>query len=244
MEKKNNLSAATVRTRIFHPHEDIFAFLKDALRAEELEGKILAITSKVVSLSEGCLVAKSEMTKRALVEREADLYLGEGGYGVELTIRHGILIPSAGIDESNSESDNYILFPKNPYESAKRIWAYLRETFGLSNLGIILTDSHTMPLRRGVTGISLAHWGFKATRSLVGQPDIFGRPLKFTHIDVVDALASLAVFVMGEADDCTPLAVISNAKVEFTTESSAQEITIEPENDLYFPLLKPCLKKN
>ena len=188
-----------------------------------------------------CLWLKTELSPKR-VFLKADHYLCEGGFGAELTIKHGILIPSAGIDESNSESGDYILFPERPFESAQAIHQFLKKTFGVKNLGVILTDSHSMPLRRGVTGISLAHWGFKATTSLVGQADIFKKPLKFTHVDVADSLAVMAVFVMGEADDCTPLAVISDAKVEFSESSLESEIRIEPENDLYYPLLAPYLK--
>ena len=170
--------------------------------------------------------------------------MGVGGYDVELTIKHGLLIASAGIDESNSEHDKYILFPQDPYASAARIGTFLRKQFGIKNLGVILTDSHVMPLRRGVTGISLAHWGIKATQSLVGAPDIFGHALKFTSVDVVDALAATAVFLMGEADNRCPLAVINGAQLEFTDHSSKEEISIPLEDDLYYPVLEAALNRS
>ena len=231
-----------VKTDVFHAGDDLNAFLLKHLKGQSLDGKVLCITSKIVSLAENQLLSKEGISKCELVEREAEHYLCEGGYGSELTIKHGILIPSAGIDESNSESDKYILFPKDPFASAAKIGAFLRQQFSVKNFAVIITDSHTMPLRRGVTGISLAHWGLKGTRSLVGQPDIFKRPLKFTHVDVVDALAASAVFVMGEADDCNPLALVAEAQVEFTDSTNADEIRIEPDLDMYYPLLSPYLK--
>ncbi|RYG66695.1 cation:proton antiporter, partial [bacterium] len=79
------------------------------------------------------------------------------------------------------------------------IGAFLRKEFSLKNLGVVLTDSHSSPLRLGVTGLSLAHWGIRGTQSLVGAPDIFGKELKFTSVNVVDSLATMAVFTMGEA---------------------------------------------
>lgn len=235
------VSVEAIRTDVLRAADDLHHFLKKHLAGKVDDGCVVAITSKIVSIAEGRVVPKSQHEKRDLVLREADVYLGEGGYGIELTVKHGLLIPSAGIDESNSEGENFILYPTDPYASAARIGKFLRSEFGLRNLGVILTDSHTMLLRRGVTGISLAHWGVKATRSLVGHPDVFGKELKFTSVDVVDSLAAMAVFVMGEANEQCPLAVVSGAKLEFTDSSSCEEIAIPLKDDLYFPILEPAL---
>jgi dihydrofolate synthase / folylpolyglutamate synthase len=241
MQNKASVQIRAIKTSVFHQGQDLFAFLDAHLSRALLEGNVLAITSKIVSLAEN-RVRAHDIAKTDLVKQEAEHYLGEGGHGAHLTIKHGILIPSAGIDESNSESGDYILFPQNPYASAEKISTHLKTKFRLRQLGVILTDSHTTPLRRGVTGVSLAHWGIRGTEALSGQPDLFDRKLKFTHVNVVDSLAAMAVFLMGEADDSTPLAVIEGAKVEFTDSSSKEEIALEPEADLYFPLLGPHLR--
>lgn len=239
---KRRVSVEALRTSIFRRDDDLNSFLRLHLKDRLREGVVIAITSKIVSIAEGQLIAMNSTEKNALVRKEADHYLGEGGYGIELTIKHGLLIPSSGIDESNSESEQYILFPKDPYRSAEKIGRFLRDTFGIRDLGIIITDSHTMPLRRGVTGIALSHWGLRGTRSLVGASDLFGRALKYTSVDVVDSLAAMAVFVMGEADDACPLAIIENANVEFQEDGSAAEIAIPLTEDLYYPLLRSRLK--
>ena len=239
---ENSVTVRAVQTKIFREGKDLQEFLRHHLKGQLTEGCVVAVTSKIISLAENRLTPKQGITRRELVEREAEVYLGEGGYGIELTIKHGLLIPSAGIDESNSETDQYILYPEHPYESVAEIGRFLRSEFKIKRLGVILTDSHTMPLRRGVTGISLAHWGIKATQSLIGAPDIFGRPLKFTAVDVVDSLAAMAVFVMGEADNRCPLAIVTNAKVEFTDSSDPNEISIDLEDDLYYPLLKTKMR--
>lgn len=238
MKNSEVISVESIKTEVFHLGDDLFKFLKENLKGKDLEGKVLAITSKIISLAENRIVRKSEISKLDLIKREADVYIGPGGFGAELTIKHGILIPSSGIDESNAEEDYYILFPEKPYVSAHQIWNFIKKEFKLKNCAVVLTDSHTTPLRRGVTGISLAHWGFKATRSLVGKEDLFGRELKFTHVDLVDAIASMAVLIMGEADDSAPLALVSGVKLEYSRISSADEVKMEPKNDLYHPLLK------
>jgi len=234
----DTISVNSLRTGIFHVGDDLLKFLKENLKDTNLEGKVLAITSKIVSLAEKRIVNKSDISKLDLVKREADIYIGPGGFGTELTVKHGLLIPSSGIDESNAEENFYILYPEDPYKSAHKIWNFLKNEFKIKNCAVVLTDSHTTPLRRGVTGVSLAHWGFKATRSLIGKADLFGRELKFTHVDLVDAIATMAVLIMGEADDCVPLAVVSGVKLEYSEISTGEEVKIEPELDLYHPLLK------
>jgi len=235
-------------TQIFRAQENLIAFLiKHIPLTFVQEGTILAVTSKLVSLEEGNFAPRKmglspedeRAQKKALVQKEADVFLSETKFFVQLTLKHGLLLPSAGIDESNSEADHFILYPKNPYESAKTIGLALRTHYSVKKLGIILTDSHSSPLRVGVTGIGLAHFGFKATRNLIGQKDLFGRKLKTTYVNVLDALSAAAVFEMGESNDQKPIAVISGAQgIEFTDTSSPEEIQIRPQDDLYFGILK------
>ena len=237
------LEIEAVPTSLFAAGGDLGKFLLEHLRGRAREGQVLAITSKIVSLAEGKVTARGQKTKLDLIKEEADWYLGPSSYGTELTIKHGLLAASAGIDESNSASGDYLLLPRDPYASAEKIGRQLRAELGLARFAVILTDSRSAPLRRGVTGVSLGHWGLRAVRSLVGRPDMHGRPLKFTHVNVVDALATMAVYTMGEADDGCPLALVSGAEVEFCEEGRRDEIVIEPEQDIYYPLLAPFLRK-
>jgi coenzyme F420-0:L-glutamate ligase len=184
------------------------------------------------------LVAKDGIDKRELIRREADLILGEGGYGALVTLKHGVMIPTAGIDESNSETGDYILYPTHPFASAERIWRDLKADLGLAKLAVIITDSHSRPFRRGVTGIALSYCGMKGLRSLIGEPDIFGRPLKYTAVDVVDSLAGAAVLMMGEAADRCPLAILRQAPIELAEEVEGQAVAMAPQDDMYYPLFR------
>ena len=213
-----------------------------AMMVPDVGKMILAITSKIVSLAEGRIENHDLLSKEALVRREADQFLGDIGYGCYLTIKEGLLIPSAGIDESNSANGDYILYPADPFASAARIWQKLREAWRVNDLGIILTDSHTMPLRRGVTGICLSHWGFHAVKYLIGTQDLFGRELRMTQMNLVDGLSAAAVMMMGEGQERQPLAILNHAKVEFCEVTDPAELQIPLEEDLYFPLLKPWLQ--
>jgi dihydrofolate synthase / folylpolyglutamate synthase len=63
---------------------------------------------------------------------------------------------NAEIDESNGDG-KFILLPRDSYESAYTLWEILREKYKLKDLGIIITDSRTIPFRNGTTGVSLGH---------------------------------------------------------------------------------------
>ncbi len=231
------LSVLPLKTEIFSGG-DLARFILDAIPKTEIrEEMVLAVTSKIVSIAENRLVSKSSLSKAELVERESDLFLGEIGYGCFLTIKEGLLIPSAGIDESNSQSGDYILYPKDPYASTERLWKILREKWGLRKLGVILTDSHTTPLRRGVTGIALSYWGFQPIRKMVGTKDLFGRELMMTNMNLVDGMASAAVMMMGEGSESTPLAIINGLDLEFQEGGGAKALSISLEEDLYGPLI-------
>jgi uncharacterized integral membrane protein (TIGR00697 family) len=248
LDSSPGLQVTKVKTEIYTADQNLIEFIIKSIPQKLIEeGMILAITSKIISIAEKAVVPKLtqegtpeyKIEKRNLVEKEADRFLGETRFNVSLTIKHGILIPTAGIDESNSENTEYILFPKAPYESAKNLWIALRAHYRLEKLGILITDSHTTPLRKGVTGIGLSHYGFKATRDLVGHPDLFGRSMKMTHVNVIDALAVAAVYEMGETNDACPIAIVRSNDVEFTAHSSLSEIQIPIEEDLYGKFLQP-----
>lgn len=211
--------------------------MRKHLQGQIRERDIIAVTSKVVSLSENRCVQKSQMDKLTLVRQEAEQYLGEISYDCHLTIKCGHLIPSAGIDESNSQDGSYILYPSDPFASAKKIHQFLKKTFQIKKLGVILTDSRTYPLRQGVIGAALSYYGFKGVESQVGEKDLYGRELKMTKINVADALAASATLLMGEGSECRPLARL-NAPVHFIELDDNKEIMIDKEKDLYWPLLK------
>ncbi|MES3037342.1 MAG: coenzyme F420-0:L-glutamate ligase [Bdellovibrionota bacterium] len=232
-----------VKTSIFRDGNLADFIIREVPKNLIQERMVLAVTSKIMSLAEGRLFPHGEIEKVDLVKKEADTFLGEIGYGCFLTIKEGLLIPSAGIDESNSETGHYILYPQDPFASTEKLWKSLREAWGLKNLGIVLTDSHTTPLRRGVSGISLAHWGFKALRRMVGSKDLFGRELLMTNMNLADGLATSAVMMMGEGAECCPLAIIKGFDLEFCETTDKDELRIPLAEDLYSPLLTKSLIK-
>lgn len=241
MKKQVQLQA--IKTDLFTPGQNLAAFIQNQIPQNLVQERmVLAVTSKIVSLAENRLVPRQGIDKTKLVQNEADVYLGEIGYGCHLTVKEGLFIASSGIDESNSEHGDYILYPKDPIASAKALWTQLRTHWNLREFGILLTDSHTSPLRQGVTGICLSYWGFRAVRSLVGTQDLFGRELKMTQMNLADGIASMTVLVMGEGQERQPLAVVNGLDLFFCEESNAAELRIPLKEDLYYPILKSLSK--
>lgn len=231
---KKTFKVQAIETPIFRPGDHLAEFIIQALDSYKVpEKSILVVTSKLFSLVEGLMVKLDSEDKESLIKHESDQYIGKGVHDFHLTIKHGLLMPSAGIDQSNSPENDHLLLPRDPYKSLEDLWPVLREQWKLKQLGLLMTDSHTTPLRRGVTGVGLAHWGFKAVRDCRGELDLFDRELKVTTINNVDALSASAVWAMGEGADQCPLALIEGASLEWTDSSSHQEIQIPFKEDLY-----------
>lgn len=222
---------------------DLFKIL-DKYLPKIKEGSIVAITSKIVSITEGRLVKMGSVGKDKLIEQESQFYLprSENPYGVSLTITRNTLVATAGIDESNGNG-YYVLWPKDPQKSANDISQYLKERFKLQQVGVIITDSRTAPLRWGVTAMAIAYSGFLPLKNYIGKPDLFGRKFEFEQMSIIDNLACAAAVVMGEGREQTPISVISDVSfVEFQdrnpTVKELAELKISMDKDLYGPFLK------
>jgi len=256
-----------IKTPIIKIGDDLFDVFCRAIRGEAKrragreikiqENSIIVIASKVVSITEGCVVdlrkikpsksAKALRLRRygvyahdsrftELVMSEADqLWPGENF----LTIKKGIFAPSAGIDISNAKPNHAILWPKNPYVSAEKFLKQVRDVFHVRRAGVIIADSFIAPLRKGVLSIAIGYAGFKGVEDLRGKKDIHGAPLRATFKNYADSLACAASVYIGEANERIPFALIKNAPVKFTNKKiSPREILMSKEKCLYKSLYK------
>lgn len=236
--------ALPVKTRkITKKDKDILKVL-DIYITKLSEKSIVAVTSKIISITEGRIVKIGDIDKDELIKRESQYYLprADNPYNVSLTITRGTLVATAGIDESNANG-YYILWPKDPQKTANKIRTYFLNRFHLKNIGVIITDSRTTPLRWGVTGIAIAYSGFKPLRNYIGREDVFGKKLEYTKASIMDSLAACAAFVMGEGNEQAPLAIIKDIPgVVFQkrnpTKKELAEIKISIEEDLYASFVK------
>lgn len=220
---------------------------KDEIPIQDFD--ILVISSKYLSISEGRIKRLSDVKPSEeaillgkkyhispemmeLIIRESDEIFG-GLYGFVLTSVHRVLAPNAGIDKSNVPKDHVVLYPKNPYESLET----LRNKFLINSrkrIGIVLSDSRILPMRRGTTGVALACSGFEPIIDLRGTKDLFGNVLKYTSQNIADCLASIGTMIMGESDASTPVVILRGFNVKFTDRPiSSESLSIESKFDIY-----------
>jgi len=222
-----------IKTRIFEEKENLLSFVTSYFKKIP-EKSVVVITSKIVALSEGRTAEiENEKTKEELIRRESDLALRTEH--VWLTIKDGVVMASAGIDESNADG-KLILLPRNSFKTAVDLRKKLQKKYKVKNLGVLIVDSRTMPLRAGVVGSALGYAGFRGIKEYAGSRDLFGRKFKFSRTNVADGLATGAVLTMGEGRERQPLVLITGAPIKFSDRISRAELKIDIKNDMYRPL--------
>ena len=197
---------------------------------------ILVITSKIVSLAEGRIVEKiSSSEKERIIQRESQLLILSGGR--RLTIKDGVVMTSAGVDESNANG-GLILLPRDSWAMAARVRRYFMKQRGLKEFGVIINDSRTIPLRAGISGLAIAYAGFKGLKDYRQEKDIFGRPFRYSRVNVADNLSRAAALCMGEGNEQRPLVLLSGAPVEYCSRVNKSELIVSPAADIYAPIFR------
>lgn len=214
-----------INTPVIRPGDDVASVLRKsaALRA----GDIVIVSSKAVATAENAAILLSRLS----ITPEARAYAAKTGRsegfmeavlaetkrlqgrvvgtapGALLTElfpagMHGqLLVPNAGLDESNIGKDFCIGWPKDPVGSA----ATLREK--LMGMPVVITDSCCVPRRRGVTAFALSCAGIDPFRPLQGEEDLFGKKMRITVEAVADQLAIAGNMVMGNAAEAIPAVI-------------------------------------
>ena len=225
----------SIQTRIFREGEPLLPFINRYIKKLKDES-ILVVTSKIVSLSEGNVrEIKNSRTRENLIKAESEFAM-RTKY-TWLTVKDGMVMSSAGVDESNANG-KIVLLPRDSFKTAGMLRLDLMKRHRIKNLGVIITDSRLLPLRAGVVGVALGWSGFSAVRDYRGKPDIFGRILKLSRTDLADSLATAAVLMMGEGAERQPLALITGAPVEFRNTIDRHELSINIKEDIYQPLFE------
>jgi coenzyme F420-0:L-glutamate ligase len=228
-----------LKSQLIESGSDLLPVLDEALRnaGVSLEnGDLLVVASKVVAYSQGRLVVAEDKTAfRKWVHEESDRVLDEGE--MVLTLKNNILIPNAGIDNSNTPQGKAVLWPREPFRSARDLRRRLMEEYGLESFGVVVSDSHCQPLRMGTSGIAIGWAGFRGVTDDRGKTDLFGKPMHYTREAVADNLASSANLLMGETDASIPFVVVRGFPAQWTGEdASAEDYFIPPDQCLYKPL--------
>jgi len=186
-------------------------------------GDILVLAETAVATAEGNIIDLStispspkavELGKKYQIDsrtaevvlRESDSVVG-GIPGFLLCMKAGTLLPNAGVDASNAPLGCVTPLPKNPDQSALAIKTAIEGRYGVK-VGVIIADSRTHAMRLGCSGVAIGCAGITAVIDDRGRNDLFGRKLEVTKRAVGDNIVSAAELVMGEADECTPAAIV------------------------------------
>jgi coenzyme F420-0:L-glutamate ligase/coenzyme F420-1:gamma-L-glutamate ligase len=185
---------------------DILVFAETAVATAE--GNIIDLSAITPSPRAQELAIKYQMdpSTAEVVLRESDSIVG-GIPGFLLCMKAGTLLPNAGVDASNAPPGCVTPLPKNPDQSALAIKASIERRYGVK-VGVIIADSRTHAMRLGCSGVAIGCAGITAVIDDRGRSDLFGRKLEVTKRAVGDNIVSAAELVMGEADECTPAAII------------------------------------
>ena len=235
-----------IKTRILLPPKDDLFQIFDEYVLDVQDGDILFITSKVVAIHQGrCIPTPADeqekrILKEQLIKQEADKRIVRESIGEKnyyLTMKENLLTPSVGIDESNANG-HFILRPNHLSKTSKEIHDYFTKKFNITKLWIILTDSCSKPLKLGVVGIGIYAYGIKALLDKRGDEDLFGKRLAITQVNVIDSLSAIAVYLMGEGNERTPILIGRDIpNIAYTAEDSYDASKVSPEEDIFRPLL-------
>ena len=250
-----------VKTPIIQEKDNLIEILINSMNKAKIkpkDGDILVVSSKVVALTQGRIInyrtikpskkAKALAKKYSLhpgfveiVLKEADVIYG-GVYRAVLTMKNKVFVANAGADLSNAPEGYAILWPKNPSLVAKKIKKEIEEKFKVK-IGVIISDSHCIPLRAGTFGFALATAGFNAVIDEIGKKDLFGKRMRITRRAVADDLASAAQVLMGETDWKIPAVLIRDSGVEIKNFVLDSETLMPPDECLYSSIYVEKVKK-
>jgi coenzyme F420-0:L-glutamate ligase / coenzyme F420-1:gamma-L-glutamate ligase len=238
-------SVRGVSTQIIRPGDDIVSVLTGALSKVNdsiLEGDIIVIAESALATAEGRLInlntIKPSGRAAALAEqfemdpREVEVVLQEsdsivGGIsGFLLCMKNGTLLPNAGVDASNAPPGYLVPLPHDPDASADRI---RKEIFNRcrAHTGVIVADSRTHAMRVGCSGVAIGCAGMPSVIDDRGRSDLFGRKLLVTKRALADNIATAAELVMGEADECVPIAIVRGLDIQLTDDVGIEAIAAE-----------------
>jgi len=201
---------------------DILVVAESALATSE--GHVTELSSIIPTPEAERLAVKYEIDPRlaGVILSESDSVVG-GIPGFLLCMKQGTLLPNAGIDGSNAPPGAVVCLPPDPDGSAAGIRDQIKEKLGI-RVGVIVADSRTHAMRMGCGAVAMGCAGLISVTDERGKEDLFGRQLEVTRRAIADNIACAAELVMGEADECTPAAVIRGLGVPMTEDTGVETI--------------------
>jgi coenzyme F420-0:L-glutamate ligase / coenzyme F420-1:gamma-L-glutamate ligase len=237
---------------LVHAGDDLAALIAKALDDAAIvpeDDDILVVAQKIVSKAEGRQVdlesvAPSPRAEALAAEvgkdprhvevilQESEEVLRVATYALITVHKLGFVLANAGVDQSNVEhkpggDESVLLLPEDPDRSATGLKTALDAKYGV-HMGVVINDSAGRAWRRGVIGLAIGAAGLPALRSLVGSPDLFGRPLRITEHGAADEIASAASLLMGQAGEGLP--VVHVRGLRYDAEEAPAKALIRPKD--------------
>ena len=214
-------------------------------------GDIVVVTQKVVSKTEGRTVDLATVEPSEFA-REFASGAGRDPRLVELVIResvgivrkdtargilitetpHGFVCANSGIDSSNVVGDDTVtLLPEDPDKSARELLKRWRNTTGIPELAVIITDTFGRAWREGHVNFAIGIAGMDPFVDYRGEADTQSKVMAVTRIAVADEVAAASELVMGKVDQI-PVAIARG--IRFTSgHGAAKELVRERASDLF-----------
>jgi len=234
--------------------DNLARLIVESMRREGVSlnnGDIIAIAQKVVSKAEGRIVrlrdvnpseraeeiAKTTLKDPRLVElilRETEKIVKASAQILIVENKNGLIAINAGVDKSNVKgADAYALLPLDPDKSARRIRSEIAELTG-KKVAVMICDTYSRPFRRAQAEFAIGVAGVNSFKDYRGQKDLFGYVLKVKRVAIADEIAAAAELAMGQGKEAVPVVIIKNlSRVEWTEETSANDLLISKEEDLF-----------
>jgi len=214
------------------------------------DGDVLVVTHVVVSRAEGRVVNLDKVVPSEFAKTIAEQYkkdpalvevvlcesksirrMGDGKLITET--KHGFVCANSGIDKSNVPEERKVaLLPEDPDHSAEEIRREIRRLTGC-DVAVIVSDTHGRPLREGEINIAIGVAGISPIKDRRGEKDLFGYVLRVKRTAIADELASAAEFVIGQADEGIPVAIIRGYDYPKSEDAKATDLVRPKEQDLF-----------
>lgn len=235
------MNVQAIQTELITKEGSIYEVINNSIKNIK-NNSIIAISAKLVSTLEGSIV-DNNLDKDKLIIKQSQKYLPRNNskYHTMHTIIKGTLMLAAGIDESNANK-KLILWPKDPLNTAISIRSHIINTYQVKNIGVLIVDSTSKPMRIGTIGTCIASCGFDEIIDYRGTKDLFGRTIEISQQNTAECIASMAVLAMGEGAQRTPMCLIHNplnTRFNDTAQTSCYNYSTDNYlNDVYEPFFK------
>ncbi|MBO54823.1 MAG: coenzyme F420-0:L-glutamate ligase [Dehalococcoidia bacterium] len=214
-----------------------------------MDGDILVVTQKIISKSEGRVVALNEIEPSSLAvsiseghrrdPRHTELILRESRRIVRMDrgniiseTHHGFNCANAGIDASNIPGEGTVaLLPIDPDKSAYGIRRSICNAIG-RNVAVIISDTFGRPWRAGAVNVAIGVSGMDPMESYVGEEDDNGNLMYTTVICLADEIAAASELVMGKTSR-VPVALIRGCDYTSSDSASSKALIRDPDKDMF-----------